>query len=52
MTSEIELYKKTINIIAFVNLSMKNPFKALEAFTKLRDASQEDRDYHSKMYAY
>jgi hypothetical protein len=24
----------------------------LEAFKKLRDAAQEDRDYHTKMYSY
>ncbi len=49
---EIELYKKTINIIAHVELHFKIYSKALNAFTKLRDASQESLDYVTKCFAY
>lgn len=47
IVSEIELYKKTQNLIAFVFLSPpnKNPRKAVESFKKLRDAAQEDKDF-------
>lgn len=54
VTSEIELFKKSMNVLAFVHLSNpgRNPRKAIECFKRLRDAAQEDKDYESKMYAY
>lgn len=38
--------------MAFVYLSAKEIRKGLDSFKKLRDASQEDRDYETKLYAY
>ena len=38
-TNEIELYKKSMNLMGFVCLSTKHIEKALEAFRNLRDAS-------------
>ena len=33
-------------------MSYKNIRKSIEAFKKLRDASQEDKDYKTKMFDY
>lgn len=52
ISNEIELYKRTINLIGHVHSCHKNLNKAIEAFKKLRDAAQEDKDYETKMYAY
>lgn len=39
VTSELELFKRTMNLIAQLHMSFKNIKKALESFKKLRDAA-------------
>ena len=50
--SDLELYKRTANLIGFTYLSIKKTDKAIEAFKKLRDAAYEDKDIITKQYAY
>lgn len=49
---ELDLFKKTTNIIAHIYYQNKAYSKALQIFRKLRDAAQEDLDYVTKCFAY
>ena len=49
---ELDLFKKTTNIIAHIYYQNKAYSKALNIFRKLRDAAQEDLDYVTKCFAY
>ncbi len=42
---ELDLFKRTTNVIAYIYYNSKTYSKALHTFKRLRDASHEDLDY-------
>jgi hypothetical protein len=51
-TRELDLYKKTVNLIAHLYLANRSYLNSLVYFKKLRDAASEDLDYPLKLQAY
>ena len=51
-TRELDLFKRTTNLIGHVYFNSKAYTKALYYFKRLRDASHEDMDYPLTTFAY
>ena len=52
VVKELQLAKRTYNLLAHVYLSWKSFKLAMEYFKKLKDCAFMDKDLETKMYAY
>ena len=52
MVNELQLAKRTYNLLAHIFLSWKTYRTSLDFFLRLRDSSHMDKDLETKMYAY